>query len=205
MAINVESLRRIPFPTVAPRTLLGIGLAAAAALLVLVVTQPPATVPVLVAGADLPAGTPLSQLDVEVRQVTDARGLVGGDSVGELADWVLAVPLAAGEPLLTSVLRPSQSVGAPDVIAIELDAANAVLGQLDPGDLVDVYATTSVPGQPAQTELIASSIYVLETHLSESTTSQNRVELLLAVDRPTARALTTAIHAGDVDLVKVGR
>ena len=66
MAFGVE-LRRLSVPSVDRRMMLGIGLAAAAALLVLAVTRPAPTVSVLVAGADLPAGTPLSQLDVAVK------------------------------------------------------------------------------------------------------------------------------------------
>ncbi len=204
MAVTLDDLRRLPLPAVAPRTLLGIGLAAVAAVLVLVVTQPPASVPVLVAGTDLPAGTPLSELEIEVRQVESSAGLVTGDELGELGDWVLASPIAAGEPLLPSLLRPVEALAAPDTIAIQLDSAHAVLGQLSAGDRVDVFATTSRPGIPAETVLIATSIYVLEAGVTDATAGPDRVELLLAVDRSTARALTTAMHAGEIDLVKVG-
>jgi Flp pilus assembly protein CpaB len=204
MAVTLDDLRQLPLPAVAPRTLLGIGLAAVAAVLVLVVTQPPASVPVLVAGTDLPAGTPLSELEVEVRQVESSAGLVTGDELGELGDWVLASPIAAGEPLLPSMLRPVEALAAPDTIAIQLDSAHAVLGQLSAGDRVDVFATTSRPGIPAETVLIATSIYVLEAGVTDATAGPDRVELLLAVDRSTARALTTAMHAGEIDLVKVG-
>ena len=204
MAITLDDLRQLPLPAVAPRTLLGIGLAAVAAVLVLVVTQPPASVSVLVAGTDLPAGTPLSELEVEVRQVESAAGLVSGDELGELTDWVLASPIAAGEPLLPSLLRPVEALAAPDTIAIQLDSAHAVLGQLGAGDRIDIFATTSRPGIQAETMLIATSIYVLEARLTDATAGPDRVELLLAVDRSTARALTTAMHAGEIDLVKVG-
>lgn len=207
MAVTLDDLRQLPLPAVAPRTLLGIGLAAVAAVLVLVVTQPPASVPVLVAGTDLPAGTPLSELEVEVRQVESSAGLVTGDELGELGelgDWVLASPIVAGEPLLPSLLRPVEALAAPDTIAIQLDSAHAVLGQLSAGDRVDVFATTSRPGIPAETVLIATSIYVLEAGVTDATAGPDRVELLLAVDRSTARALTTAMHAGEIDLVKVG-
>jgi len=204
MAISLEDLRQIPLPAVAPRTMLGIGLAAVAALLVLVVTRPAPTVPILVAGADLPAGTPLSELEIDVRSVQSAAGLVAGDEVGELEGWVLGAPISAGEPLLPSQLRPPEVLAAPDALAVELPAAHAVLGQLGAGDRVDVYATTSLPGEPTETTLIASAVYILEARTIESTTSQDRVELLLAVDRATARAVTSAMHAGDVDLVKVG-
>ena len=173
-------------------------------MLVLVVTQPPASVSVLVAGTDLPAGTPLSELEVEVRRVESAAGLVGGDELGELTDWVLASPIAAGEPLLPSLLRPVEALAAPATIAIQLDSAHAVLGQLGAGDRIDIFATTSRPGIQAETMLIATSIYVLEARLTDSTAGPDRVELLLAVDRSTARALTTAMHAGEIDLVKVG-
>jgi Flp pilus assembly protein CpaB len=204
MAISLEDLRQIPLPAVAPRTMLGLGLAAVAALLVLVVTRPAATVPILVAGADLPAGTPLSELEIDVRSVESASGLVAGDELGELEGWVLGAPISAGEPLLPSQLRPPEVLTAPDALALELPAANAVLGQLTAGDRVDVYATISLPGDPTETTLIASAIYILEARTIESNTSQDRVELLLAVDRATARAVTTAMHAGEVDLVKVG-
>ena len=204
MAISLDDLRQLPLPAVAPRTLLGIGLAAVAAVLVLVVTQPPASVSVLVAGTDLPAGTPLSELEVEVRQVESAAGLVSGDELGELTDWVLASPIAAGEPLLPSLLRPVEALAAPDTIAIQLDSAHAVLGQLGAGDRIDIFATTSRPGIQAETMLIATSIYVLEARLTDATAGPDRVELLLAVDRSTARALTTAMHPGEIDLVKVG-
>ena len=204
MAISVDDLRQIPLRAIAPRTMLGVGLAAAAALLVLFVTRPPATVSVLVAGSDLPAGTPLVELEIDVRQVESADGLVAGDDIGDLGDWVLAAPVTAGEPLLPSLLRPAASIAAPHVIAIELEAGHAVLGQLTGGDRVDIFATSSRAGEPTETELIATSIYILEARLGASTAGPERVELLLAVDRPTARALTNAIHAGDIDLIRVG-
>ena len=204
MAISVQDLREIPLPRVAPRTMLGIGLAAVAAMLVLLVTRPPATVPILVAGADLPANTPLSELEIDVRQVTTAEGFVAGDELGELTDWFLAEPIAAGEPLVPSQLRPSAALAAPNVVAIELDAGNAVLGRLSGGDRVDVYATSSTPGAPTETKLIATSLYVLEARIAESNAGPDRIELLLAVDDDTARVLTNARHAGAVDLVRVG-
>jgi Flp pilus assembly protein CpaB len=184
--------------------MLGVGLAATAALLVLVVTRPPATVPILVAGADLPAGTPLSELPIDVRQVESGAGLVAGDEIGELSDWVLASPITAGEPLLPSLLRPAAALAAPDVIAIELDTSHAVLGRLSGGDRVDVYATITRPGAPTETTLIAASIYILEARVTEASAGPDRVELLLAVDRTTASALTNAMHGGEIDLVRIG-
>ena len=95
MTVGVR-LRSVTIPRPDTRTLLGIGLAALAALLVLWMTRPIPTVPVLVAGSDLPAGTPLSELDLSVKNTTDAGGLVVGDEPGELSDWVLGAWVGIG-------------------------------------------------------------------------------------------------------------
>ncbi len=203
MAVGVH-VRNLSIPRPDTRTLLGVGLAALAALLVMWMTRPATTVPVLVAGSDLPAGTPLSALDITVRHTSDPGGLVVGDEIGDLSDWVLVAPIASGEPLLPSLLRPPEVQSAPDLLALEVDESHAVLGRIDPGDRVDVYASTSRPGEPAATRLIASSVYVVDAAVSESSVNGGQVQLLLAVDDALAAALTTAMNEGDLDLVRVG-
>jgi len=203
MAIGVRVRAWSP-PRPDLRTLIGIGLAAVAALLVLWLTRPVPTVPVLVAGSDLPAGTPLADLDLDVRRTTDGDGMVVGDAPGDLSDWVLVAPLAAGEPLLPSLLRPPEVRSAPDLLAVEIDEAHAVLGRIDPGDHVDVYASTSQPGEPTTTRLIASSVYVVDASVADSSVNGGTVQLLLAVDDSLAATLTSAMNAGDLDLVRVG-
>ncbi len=203
MSVGVQ-VRGLSIPRPDTRTLLGIGLAALAALLVLWMTRPAPTVPVLVAGSDLPAGTPLSALDLTVRHTSDPDGLVVGDEPGELSDWVLVAPIASGEPLLPSLLRPPEVQSAPDLLALEIDESHAVLGRIDPGDRVDVYASTSRPGEPAVTRLVASSVFVVDSTVSESSVNGGQVQLLLAVDDALAAALTTAMNEGDLDLVRVG-
>ncbi len=203
MALGVR-LRSVSIPRPDTRTLLGIGLAAVSVFLVLWMTRPVPTVPVLVAGSDLPAGTPLSELDLSVRNVTEADGLVIGDEPGELSEWVLVAPLTAGEPLLPSLLRAPEVQAAPNLLALELDRAHAVLGRIDPGDRVDIYASTSRPGEPAETRLIASSVYVVDAAISESSVNGDQIELLLAVDDALAASLTAAMNGSDLDLVRVG-
>jgi len=193
------------FPRLDARTLIGIGLAATAALLVLWLTRPAPMSPVLVAGGDLPAGTPLSELDISVRRVAVPEGLVAGDELGELSDWTLVTSISAGEPLIASLLRPPALQTAPDLLAMEIERARAVLGRIDPGDRIDVYGSTARPGEPAETRLIASGVYVVDAATSESTVGGERVELLLAVDDGLAAALTEAMSGGDIDLVRVGR
>ena len=110
----------LALPTIDRRLVVGALLAVISAGLVLVLTRPPTLTPVLVAGDALPAGTPLSELPISVRHVADASGLVEGTSVGELGDWVLAIPLAEGEPVLASVVRPHATVTAPNTLALTL-------------------------------------------------------------------------------------
>jgi Flp pilus assembly protein CpaB len=203
MAVGIR-LRSVTIPRPDTRTLLGIGLAAVAALLVLWMTRPIATVPVLVAGSDLPAGTPLSELDLTVRNTTDADGLVVGDEPGELSDWVLVAPIASGEPILPSLLRAPEVQAAPDLLALELDRAHAVLGRIDPGDRVDIYASTSRPGEPTETRLVASSVFVVDATVSDSTVNGDQIQLLLAVDDALAATLTAAMNGSDLDLVRIG-
>ena len=203
MATDIR-VRGISIPRPDTRTLVGVGLAATAALLVLWLTRPAPTVPVLVAGSDLPAATPISELDLSVRHTADATGMVVGDSPGDLSDWVLAAPLAAGEPLLPSLLRPPEVQTAPNLLALEIDEAHAVLGRLDPGDRVDIYASTSPLGAPTETRLIADSVYVVDATASDSSVGSDQVQLLLAVDDGLAATLTAAMNGGDLDLVRVG-
>lgn len=202
----VELRRARAVPRVDRRTAAGVVLAAAAALAVLVLTRPPTTVPTLVAAVDIPAGAPLAADDIAVRFVPSADGLVRGDGLGELAGWSLASPLAAGEPLLPSLLRAPARIARPDVIAVALPESQAVLGQLAGGDYVDIYATTRDTGtEPAATELLAADVYVVESRQDGGSLSGTAmVELLLAVDDELAGRLAAALHSAELDIVLTG-
>ncbi len=186
------------------RTIVGVLLAALAAAIVLVVSQPAVLAPVLVAGSDLPAGAPLSELDLDVRRVSSAVGLVEGDTVGDLAEWTLLVPLAAGEPLVPSLLVPPEVQASPDAFVLSLDRAHAVAGRLARGDFVDVLVTIAgnLDVTPI-TKTVASSVYVLEVELGESGFDANRVDVLLAVSSDLAASLANARETGTIDLVRV--
>ena len=204
MALRVE-LNRLSLPAVNRRTVLGIALAAVAATLVILVTRPAPTVPILVAGADLPAGTPLAELDVGTRHVADTSGLVTGNELGELSTWSLRLPVNEGEPLLPSMLQSPERAAAPDLMSLELDVAHAVLGRLSPGDLVDVYVTTDLgPATEPTTELIAGRVHVVDATTGDQAGAARRIALLVAVDVDLAATLTAALHSGELDLVRVG-
>ena len=188
------------------RTVAAVFLAAAAALLVLVITRPAPTIPVLVAAADLPAGVALDDGAVEVRQVTSAEGLVRGDGVGELAGWSLAAPLQAGEPLVPSLLRAPEQVTDPNLFSVALDQEHAVLGRLGPGDFVDIFVTWPGNGiEPGITELLATEVFVVDARDDGSTLGgAPRIDLLFAVDDELAFTLAGAVRSGQLDLMKVG-
>ncbi|MCL1599726.1 MAG: RcpC/CpaB family pilus assembly protein [Actinomycetia bacterium] len=196
--------RPLAMPHLDRRTILGVFLAAVAAGLVLILTQPAVTTPILVAGSDLPAGTPLGQLDLEVRRVASPEGLVVGDSVGDLTDWILRVPVSAGEPLVPSLLLPPQVLDAPEAFALTLDRSHAVQGKIMVGDYVDVLVTT--PGNldtAPITATVASTVYVLDVELGDEGFDADRVAVLLAVDTDLAASLANAREAGTIDLVRV--
>jgi Flp pilus assembly protein CpaB len=193
-------------PRIERKYLVAGALAAASAVVVLVLTQPPERTAVLVAGSDIPAGVALAGADIDVRMVESADGLVVGSSVGELGGWSLAVPLGAGEPLLASLLRAPEVVASPNLLALALEAEHAVLGLLSAGDLVDVYLTTeTTQGAVAETQRIASNVYIVEASVSEDSVDRGEVHILVAVDDDLAPILTSAARNGTIDLVKVHR
>lgn len=184
------------------RTLLGVALAALAGLIVLALTQPAATSPVLVAGADLEAGVPLGELALVVRHVETTEGLVIGDSVGDLADWSLRGPIAAGEPLIPSMLVPPQLSAAGSLVSVAVERDHAALGAVGPGDVVDLYLTTAVGLGEKTTTLLAADVFVVETSVPTTGLSQNTISLLLGVDDDLAGRIAAASRAGDLDIVK---
>ena len=203
MALGL-SVGNIALPSIDRRMIVGGILAAVAALGVLQITKPPEQVPILVAGSDLAAGQPLSELDISVRYVASPTGLVVGDSVGDLGDWALVSPIESGEPLIASLLQPPELIATPNVIALSLPSENAVLGRLAAGDKVDVYVTgASAFDADAITSLLASDVYVVEAVTSEAAVDRGRVNILLAVDDALAAQLASASHTGDIDLVRV--
>jgi Flp pilus assembly protein CpaB len=188
------------------RTAVGLALALAAGILVFALTRPGETVAVLVAEGPLPVGVPLETLPVGVRRVPDATGLVAGDDAAALAGWTLSAPLAAGEPLLPSLLRAPERRAQPDVLALSLERDRAVLGDLQAGDLIDVYVTVVGGEEPAASHLVAAAVHVVAAGPAPSGLGgEDRVDLLLAVDDALAAALVTARNEGELDLVRVAR
>jgi pilus assembly protein CpaB len=203
MALGIRT-PSLSMPAIDRKRVVGLALAAIAAMLVLLLTRPPDRIPILVASADIAPGQALTASDVSVRYVESPDGLVEGSSIGDLESWSLRAPIAEGEPLVPSLLQPPQILETPNVIALSLDESHAVLGRLVPGDRVDVYVTvgSGFDSQPA-TELVATNVYVVESRPGSDGIDSGEVHLLLAVDEELARTIASAGRSGAVDLVRV--
>ncbi|SEF16850.1 Flp pilus assembly protein CpaB [Jiangella alba] len=146
------------------RRLLAAGLAAAAVAFAIQAASPgaPPTVDVVVAARDLPGGAVLADDDLTVAALPP--DVVPGGSVGraEAAGALLAAPVRAGEPITDRrLLGPGLLEGwGDDVVATPVRVADAgAVGQLRPGDRIDLLATT-LDGA-ARTDVVAADVPVL--------------------------------------------
>lgn len=189
------------------RTLTAVGLAALAAFIVLGLTRPDESVGVLIAADDIPAGAALDAGSVTSRQMATADGLIPGTSVGELEGWALASGVAAGEPLLASLLVDPSAAPRPSSLSISIPETHAALGSIVAGDAVDIYVTwPSTASEPRGTELLAAGVLVLEARQAENAVAGRReLELLLAVDDDLAPLIAGGHRIGDLDLVRVSK
>ncbi len=187
------------------RTLTAVGLAGVAAFVVLGLTRPEASVGVLVAAQDIPAGAVLDAGSVTSRQMGTADGLIAGTDVGELEGWALATGVEAGEPLLASLLVDPLAALRPPSLSISIPETHAALGSVIAGDSVDIYVTwPSTSSEPRHTELLAAGVLVLEARPAEDAIAGRReLELLLAVDDNLAPLIAGGHRIGDLDLVRV--
>lgn len=120
--------------------------------------DPPATVGVLVAAHDLPAGTPLG--DRDLRTAEFAPGSVPGGVVAAPVGRTLAAPLRAGEPVTdVRLVGPAITDGYPGLVAVPVRLPDAgVAALLAVGDEIDLVA---VDPQGADVEVVATEVPVL--------------------------------------------
>ncbi len=179
--------------------LVGAGiLAAATALIVLMMTAPPERTTILVAGADLPAGIPLGELELATRDVEDGVGLISTESLDALQEHVLSSPLAAESPIPGSLLLAPEGGQGVDLLGLDLESAAAVHGWLAAGDLVDAYAVAE------EADLIAEALEIVDVEIQSTSLGSGRVRLLVAVVGDVGQRLLAASEVGTIHLIRRG-
>jgi Flp pilus assembly protein CpaB len=106
----------------------------------------PASVPVVVAARDLPAGASLSGSDL--RTVRFAPGSAPEGIVADPVGQVLAGPLRAGEPVTdVRLVGPGLTSGRPDLVAVPVRLPDpGMVALLHVGDRIDLVATDPQQG-----------------------------------------------------------
>ncbi len=142
------------------RRLLAVLLTGAAVATGLASTQPaaPRLVPVVVAAADLPAGTVLTADDVVIAGFTPATA--PSDRVASTVGSTLAAPLLSGDPVTRSdLVGPERGRGYPGLVTMPVRLTDAVSADLlTVGDRVDLIATDPAAGGA---EIVAREVVVL--------------------------------------------
>ena len=164
----------------------------------------PATVTMTVAARDLAAGDAVSSTDLTTARVPP--GTVPDGAVAAAAGSVLATPVRRGEPITdVRLVGPALTTGHPGLVALPVRLPDgAMVGLLDAGDRIDLYAVASSgSADAAGSESAGSESTGSESARSESVGSARpfgeatRVAagvLVLAV--PAQKEAGTAVTAG---------
>jgi len=163
-------------------------------------------VPVLVATADVPVGTPSAKVHFAEQKVKQ-RNLVAGavSDTRKLAGLVAQTPIYAGEQITLrrfaslAALGPRAAVHGPSrLIAVPGDTNELLAGVLHTGDRVDVVAALPLPNsQIKPTKVILTNIRVVRPALKSaadssklgSTGGQQTLAIFLSVTDEQARKL----------------
>ncbi|MGM0928790.1 MAG: Flp pilus assembly protein CpaB [Actinomycetota bacterium] len=198
------------------RLLAALLLCAAAALVVHQFTPAPApTDAVVVAAADLPAGTVLSAGDIALAELPAGAVPDGtADSTLPLVGQRLATALRAGSPVFdTSIVGPGLLAGAPQgTVAVPVRPADPSTVQLvSPGQLVDIVLSSGNGfDEPAGSTVLARAVPVLWKADDGGASpallgSQEPDGLVVVAAAPSdATALAGASSRGNIFLVLVG-
>lgn len=154
-----RTLRPVRRAVLARRRLLAAALAAVAVAAGLRVASgpPPATVPVVVAARDLPAGSVVAADDLVTAAFAPGTA---PDAVADPVGHVLAAPVRRGEPVTdVRLVGPALTDGHPDLVAVPVrlpDAGMAAL--LEVGDEIDLLAADP---QAGGAQVVARDVPVL--------------------------------------------
>lgn len=177
---------------------------AAGALNLAVLTGADEGTAVLVAAAELAAGSPLEGTAVAVHHLiadTDVvRTLIPADRLEQRVGWLLVRPLKVGEPLRWTDLRQPAARDGLRAMSVPVEPEHAVAGALRAGDRVDVIAV-----REGQAFWVAADVEILgvdDQVDSDGLGGASPYALTLAVTEPQALRLAWALHDGAVEIVR---
>ena len=152
----------------------------------------PATVPVLVAARDLPAGAQIDAADLETVLFApgSAPEAVADDPVGQ----VLAAPLRSGEPVTdVRLVGPELTAGQPGLVAVPVRLPDpGMVALLDVGDRIDLLATDPQEGGAS---VVAADVPVLAIPAADDRTSASGLPGRLVVVGAEASQVTPLAEA----------
>jgi len=165
--------------------------------------DPPAT-RYAVAARDVAIGEVLEPADLEVVAMDAAPSVAAaafeGDDTSLLVGQVTVAPLAAGDLVQRSAVVVPEDAGAARQLSFPIDVSAALAGTVEVGERVDVYVTTGSAGDAARTEVVAEGAKVAKVLGDDD--GGRLVVLLSVTDETDLLALTTAVRAGDLTLVR---
>jgi pilus assembly protein CpaB len=161
-------------------------------------------VPVVVAGADLPAGTRLRAGSLEVRQVPQRYApAVAVGTVRELEGQRLAVAVAKGTDLTPGMLGGGEAQGAPvapgERVAVIVAAGDA--RSIHPGGRVDVAVTRERSDTQGTARIQVQNVEVLTARPAEADKDLPRVQLSLRVTPDQAMMLAAAQRFAELQVL----
>lgn len=151
---------------------------------------PPEQVDLLVAAADLTAGTEMSAADVTVVEVPRSAVPDGAQQAEDVVGRTLAGPLRRGEPVTDAGLVTTEILeGYPGMVALPVRVPDAdVVALLQPGDTIDVVATDPSNGQTRQVATGARVVTVPSHDNSSTHVGQQLPGRLVVLAAPSATA-----------------
>jgi Flp pilus assembly protein CpaB len=159
---------------------------------------------VAIAAADIESGRPLTTADVQwvdVRLTDDLSArAVQPDDLDALEGSVAAASIPAGELLSEADLRPVAAAGGRRAMSVPVEPAQAVNGELVPGDRVDVLVARG-----SEVAIVVADAEVLDVHdpggggLGDV---DAEFAVTLAVDVRESQLLTAALADGELVITR---
>lgn len=172
-----------------------------------VLSQARTTVAYWSAAADLPRGAEVTPEDLVVSHVKLPAANAGRyvPSSEPIVGMRVERAVLEGELLPTAWLSSGSSLGPAREMTVPVPPEHAVGGDLDTGDIVDIYATFSPEGAEAKTTLIVRGVEVLDVVEAGGLVleEQAKIGITVMVTPEESTRLTFAIRTAEIDVVRV--